>query len=145
MVSDTSMVRKAFVGDCFSNQFYRYHCPTYGILNIVDCNTKCFKRNIWLFDHGNYDEYRQKLSNVNWDNLLRESDVNTCAIKFNETVLNHAKSCIPNKTVTIRQADPPWITTTIRQYVNVNAYTNVQRKLKSTRRGLDLENNGIYV
>ena len=81
MVSDPSIIQKAYVGDCFLNQYFRYHCPTYGILRTRDSTTKCFKRNIWLFNEGNYDKYRENLSTVDWDNLFHGQDVNTHVLK----------------------------------------------------------------
>ena len=30
----------------------------------------CFKRRIWLYDRGNYYQYRDKLQRVDWDELI---------------------------------------------------------------------------
>ena len=39
----------------------RYHCPVFGIINCPKPVHKCFKHKIWLYDRGDYDEYRRLL------------------------------------------------------------------------------------
>ena len=104
------------VGDPFLHQDIRYHCPIYGILNFCKPKRKAFSRRIWQYDHGNYDLLRQKAVDTDW-NLLRHDNIDTYAQTITDQILTLAESCIPNKTVTIRPSDPPWITTFIRRYI----------------------------
>jgi hypothetical protein len=41
----------------------RFHCPTYDIFNCKKHISSCCKRNIWLYEKGNYDDLRHFLSN----------------------------------------------------------------------------------
>ena len=128
LASDTSIILKTYVGECFLNQPTRYHCPIYGFLQSPITNTKCFKRNIWLFNEGNYDEYREKLSRQNWDDILNSENVNTCVLKFNELVVKIAKECIPNKLVTIRKSDPPWLNNSTKKLIRQRNRAHVKAK-----------------
>ena len=112
LVNDDSLIKKSYVGDCFLQQPIRYHCPIFGVLNLVK-NTYTFKRHIWLFKKGNFDLYREKLNSVDWDETFRDSDINTCVNRLNDLILINAKSSIPNKTITVRQNDPPRLTSSI--------------------------------
>ena len=42
------------VGEPFLEQDIRYHCPVFCVLNFNKQKTHVFKRNIWLFDQGDY-------------------------------------------------------------------------------------------
>jgi hypothetical protein len=55
---------------------HSFHCPTYGIFNCKKQTSSCHKRNIWLYEKGNYDDSRRDLQSVQWDTLIIESDVN---------------------------------------------------------------------
>ena len=35
-----------------------FHCPTHGIFNCEKHTSSCYKRNIWLYEKGNYDDLR---------------------------------------------------------------------------------------
>lgn len=70
-------------------------------------SSTCFWRDIWLFNHGNYNEYREKLNSNHWDEILQELDLDACIEKMNEIIIHAAKMCIPYKTVVKRRHDPP--------------------------------------
>jgi hypothetical protein len=52
----------------------RYHCPIIGFLNIPKKFPKTSKRKIWLYDRGDYDKFKQYLSDVDWDSLISFHD-----------------------------------------------------------------------
>ena len=54
------------------NQSINQHI--YGILKIENSSHTCFKRNILLYDRGDYAKFREKLQNVNWDDILNPDD-----------------------------------------------------------------------
>ena len=134
LVSDHSIVEKSSVGDCFLDQYIRYHCPTYGLLSQPALVSHCFKRNIWLFSAGDYVSYRQNLANVDWDSLLDESDINKSVSNFNKTIVECAKLSIPNKSVIIRQSDPQWINNAVRKLIRKRRrlYNRAKRTKKDT-------------
>ena len=60
-------------------------------------------------NRGDYNEYRQQLTQTDWDQVFESNDINVCADKFTNSILKAAKASIPNKTVIIRPNEPQWI------------------------------------
>jgi hypothetical protein len=54
------------------------HCGwffrTYWFLNIPKISQKTFKHKIWLYDRGDYDKFKQYLSDVDWDSLISSNN-----------------------------------------------------------------------
>ena len=47
---------------------------------------------------------------TSWDSILNEEEsIDTCVSNFTESLLTVASKCIPNKIITIRQNDLPWL------------------------------------
>ena len=84
-----------------------------------------FKRRIWQYDRGDYDLLRQKASSSDW-NSLQNSDINIYTKNFRNLLIEMTDSCIPNRHVTIRPTEPPWITTLIKK----NIYVYVKERIK---------------
>ena len=55
-------------------------------------------------------------SSTDW-NALHNSDINVYAKRLIDKILKISKDCIPNKIVTIRPSDPPWMSTSIKRYI----------------------------
>ena len=55
-------------------------------------------------------------SSTDW-NALHNSDINVYAERLIDKILEISKDCIPNKIVTIRPSDPPWMSTSIKRYI----------------------------
>ena len=104
------------VGDPFLHQNIRYHCPVFGIFNFRKPKCLSFKRRIWKYDDGNYEMLRQKASATNW-NDFQNNDINTYCENLIEHLQSITEMCIPNKGITIRPSDPPWITTSIKRHI----------------------------
>ena len=78
---------------------------------------KTYKRHIWLNDRGDYNQFRHKLNQVNWDQVSVSNNVNECAEKITDSIINAAKESIPNKTVSIRPSEPQWINSQIKREI----------------------------
>ena len=104
------------VGDPFLHQDIRYHCPVFGVFNFRKPKCLSFKRRIWKYDDGNYEMLRQKASATNW-NDFQNNDINTYCANLTEHLQSITEMCIPNKVITIRPSDPPWITTFIKRHI----------------------------
>ena len=78
---------------------------------------KGFKRHIWVYEKGNYDLFRNKLAQVNWDNAFSFDNINTIADTISEHIITAAKESIPNKTVFIRPNKPEWINSNIKRQI----------------------------
>ena len=74
-------------------------------------------RSIRLYEKGNYDDLRRDLQSVQWDILIIENDVNQSVTNVTSTILQIALSNVPNKAITIRTKDCPWITNDIKRTI----------------------------
>ncbi|CAC5356718.1 unnamed protein product [Mytilus coruscus] len=118
------------VGHPFLNANIRYHCPTFGIIKIEKPSQTCFKRRIWLYDSGDLNLFREKLSAVDWENFIIDgnNDVDLLVESFTQILLKTAAESIPNKIITVRKTDPPWINNTIRRAIRKRNRMNKRAK-----------------
>ena len=61
ITNDAHIITYCGVGPPLLDQI-RFHCPIISLLNFPKCRQKTFKRKIWLYDRGDYDRYRNILS-----------------------------------------------------------------------------------
>ena len=114
LVSNVQSIEMFGVGEPFLMQDIRYHCPIYSIFTLKKPVTKTFKRKIWLYEKGNYDELRTKVSEFDWNNV-RNEDTNQYALNFSSKLLEISSDCIPTKFITLRPQDVPWMNNNIRK------------------------------
>ena len=77
--------------------------------------TISFKRHVWLYDRADFDAYRNDLSITDWDNIIDNNiEIDTIVSSLTEKMIEIFSVHIPNKMVTIRQNDLPWINNNIR-------------------------------
>ena len=128
LVSNKDRIIFSGVGDPFLQQDLRYHCPVFGVFNFSKPKIKCFKRRVWQYDRGDYDLLRQKAYSSDW-NSLQIPDINVYAKNFYEHLIEITDFCIPNRQVTIRPTEPPWITTLIKKHIRMRkrAYKKAKR------------------
>ena len=74
-----------------------------------------FKRKIFLYDKGDYESYRNLLSVVDWDGIFRNDDIDIITNTIPNTILDAANKTIPNRYITVKKDNPPWITTKIKK------------------------------
>ncbi|KAK3098445.1 hypothetical protein FSP39_019540 [Pinctada imbricata] len=68
------MIASSGVIEPFLDVNIRYHHPIVAILHHVKHSSNSFKRKIWLYDQGNYDNYRSRLSQVDWDSIIDQAE-----------------------------------------------------------------------
>ena len=98
------------MGDPFLGQDLRYHCPIFGIFKFYKPIRRSFTRHIRRYEQENYDLRKEMALSTDW-NALHNPDLNVYAKRPIDKILEISKDCIPNKIVTIRPSDPPWMTT----------------------------------
>jgi hypothetical protein len=76
-----------------------------------------YKRKIFLYDKGDFDSYRQQLTDVDWETLFGHNDVDTIVDIITNTILNIADNTIPNRFITVHKDSRPWITTSIKKFI----------------------------
>ena len=91
------------------------HSTLSAVLNFKVKHDESYKRLVWDYKNANFDEFRTKLCEASWDDCFTTGDINVASKMWNELFLNIARTCIPNKIVTIRPRDSPWFTTKLHQ------------------------------
>ena len=106
------------------------HKPIYARLNYNRHRLPVYKRLIWDFNNTDFDTFRMKLEETNWENLLTNIvSLDECVHLFTKTFIDIAKTYINNKTVTIRNRDKPWLHNEIRKQIRIR-----KRMHKSAKR-----------
>ena len=93
------------------------HCPIYGTLSLSRPREKPYKRQIWLYNKGNFQNLRNVLEDCNWDAVFLNKSVDDMCEACVNLFLTLSKTCIPFKVVTIKPKDKPWITSDIKQLI----------------------------
>ena len=88
MVSNVNYVDLSGVGEPFLLQNIRFHCPVFCVFKYKRQTVKSFQRKIWLYEQGNYNNLRLKVSEFDWE-TIRDNDVNIYAEKFTEKLLTN--------------------------------------------------------
>ena len=107
------------VADTFIPNQIRYHCPIILLLKFFrPKKNKTFKRRIWNYKLANFDRYRVILSEYNLDEKLQDNlDIDVNVQQITDALITAAEQSIPNKVVTIRPAQHPWITCHIKNLI----------------------------
>ena len=96
-----------------------------------------YKRNVWMYKHGNYDMFNNLISNFPWEEtFLNCESVDSACYKFTETYLDMARQCIPSKSITIRPNDKPWMTSELRK--NLRIRDRLHKKSRKTKLQADI-------
>ena len=69
LTNDINFVPYSIVGPPLLEQT-RYHCPVIGFINAPKLMSRTTKRKIWLYNQGDFDEYRRRLSVVDWNSFF---------------------------------------------------------------------------
>ena len=99
---------------------------------------KAFNRRIWNYNLADFDKYRHVLTNSNLEEKLNQTtDIDQNTKEVTETIIYAADQAIPNKYVTIRPTEHPWITCHIKNLIRKRKRSF--RKFKRTTNPLHLE------
>ena len=84
----------------------------------IDCRfklSKCFKRVVWDYKHGDYERFRQQVSDMDRDTIINDDyTTNNLCINFTNKFLTIAKESIPLKTILVRHNDKSWISSELK-------------------------------
>jgi hypothetical protein len=90
-----------------------------------------YKRDVWLYKHGNYDGLNSEIDQFDWNSHLSSlNDIDEMSSKFSNKYIELAKKYIPVKTVTIRPNDKPWFNSSIRKSMRLRDRLHKQLKRK---------------
>ena len=106
-----SGVHQSLQGQC-------HHKSIYGILSVTNPVPPPYKRRLWFYDKVSTTAIRKSIEMYPWRNALGSI---TCLSQqvdiLSEVLLNIFFNFIPNKVVTIKSKDVPWITGTIKSMI----------------------------
>ena len=90
------------------------HKPIFAMLNYSVPKRKTYKRMVWNYNEGLYEEFRYSLLNAPWQGCYIRDDVNTSVQNWLDLFLYCAESCVPHYETTIRPCDKPFMKSHIR-------------------------------
>lgn len=122
-------VLTSFVADPFLSDLVRFHCPIVSVLNFTKPQQNCFRRKIWIYDKGEYQKYNEKLSSIDWSFIDNDQNPDNIADCIDQNILNAASESIPNRIVTIRPNDVPWINNDVKKQIRKRRKLHQRAKL----------------
>ena len=94
----------------------RYHRPIVALINSAKQTDFIFRRKIWLYNRGNYENCRSNIGNKEWDPLFDDQlSIDEITKNLPVTILKLAADSISNGIIAIRNNDLPWITSDIKK------------------------------
>ena len=97
-----------------------------------------YERRIWDFSRANIQGIRQAISGIDWDKSFSNVNVNDRVIFVTECILNVFYNFVPNKMITVRNKDAPWMTPEIKKMILDKAKI-YRRYVKKGRNTCDYE------
>ncbi|CAC5381576.1 unnamed protein product [Mytilus coruscus] len=134
MTSNVNEISYCCVGPPLADQI-RYHCPVIGFLNFLKTPLKAFKLKIWLYDKGDYDLFRNTLSEADWDTIIASDSVDEVTENITNTILQATAISIPNKIITVRKNSPVWLKNDIKKIIRKK--NRIHRKAKKFNKQSD--------
>jgi hypothetical protein len=94
------------------------HSFVYARINVFPEKQKCYKRRIWDFSKIDYTVLHTNLLNINYEDICMNTDnIDDLYCKWYETFREALEFSIPNRIVTIRPRDKPWMSSDIRKAI----------------------------
>ena len=90
------------------------HRTISGMLKLKIPKPHAYKREMWDFKHGNFDQFRASLDENNWDTCLETDDIDVACERWSDTFLTIARESVNTKDVTVRPGDKPWFNNYLR-------------------------------
>ena len=99
----------------------------------------------WDYSNANIESINLAIESFNWGNAFAGKDIHAQVALFNETLLNILSNFIPNRTKTLTDSDPLWMTDDINSKIKLKnkfycQYMRHQRQINSLLKIEDLHN-----
>ena len=94
------------------------------IYSTLNFHTPCpppYKRKVWDYKTAKTNSIRKDLSNINWQTLFLNLNVNEMSLVFADTFLSILSQHISNKIITCNDKDAPWITPEVKSAIRSNS------------------------
>ena len=133
IVNNTDIVEFSGVGENILPNTVRYHCPIFCVLKVPKSHTRTYKRKIWTFSKTDFQDYQTNLKNQDWDALI-SNDIDLTCSNINNCIIDVATKTIPNKVITSRPSEPPWMHNDIRTFIRtLKRLQSIAKKYDSPR------------
>ena len=85
-----------------------------------------YERLVWDYSKAELTNIRKSPFQINWHNALKDLNVNDQVEYLSSCILNVFSNFVPNKTITYRDKDPPWMTEEVKKlcYMKAKIYEN---------------------
>ena len=130
MVRNESNILTSGVADLL----IRYHCPTVVLLQFTRPMLRPYKRKIWNYARVDFDKFREILREHYLAAQIQHNNIDTGLQQITEAVFDAASKSIPNKTVTTRHNDHPWITCHIKNLLRKRQRCHQKLKKKNKKK-----------
>ena len=121
------------------------HHAVYFKTNFLTTKTYCYSRKVWQYENADFNLYRQKLRDSDWNIHDKSIDEQLNCIITN--IAQSAEQTIPNKNVKIKPMDLPWFHNDIRKNIRVRNRLHTKAKRDNTpeawRRFREARNNVV--
>ncbi len=95
-----------------------HHQIIHGKVSIDNLAPPPFSRKIWFYDRADISSIRKSMELFRWREVLSEIDCPNLKVKLlNDVLLNIFSNFIPNKSITVRPRQAPWITQSIKNFI----------------------------
>ena len=95
-----------------------HHQIVYGKLSVRVLSPPPYRRRIWFYDRANVAAIKKSIEMFPWKDTLSDIACPNQQVKcLNETLLNIFSNFIPNKIITVRPRQAPWITQSIKNFI----------------------------
>ncbi len=108
------------------------HCIIFAILKYKTNKPKCYKRNVWNYDKGDYDKFQNLLLDAPWHecyNMYNGNNFNDIIHKWMNIFFSIATKCIPYYEFTVRPGDKDFMNSEIRSLMRVRHFLWNQHKV----------------
>jgi len=109
------------------------HCPVFVNIKEKLPNPVSYKRKVYQYSLANHEGLNRSIRNTNWDVLFSSSNVDIIAEELGNLLSRKCDIFIPNKVITIKTRDTPWMNSHIHRLIRRR---NRQHK-KAKRRNLE--------
>jgi hypothetical protein len=99
LISKTEVIAPVHLND---------HCTIVGEINLPLSKPKAYKRTMWSYRTANFDNFRDSLNEVEWDDCIVGNDPDLAVNNWTDKFLEVVNTQIPHKEVTVRPTSNKW-------------------------------------
>ena len=109
------------------------HCCTYVKIKSTQPVQQSFKRTLYIYSKLNEDDFLDKIGRIDWNDIVNSGTVDTAAELFSKNIMDVGKTCMPVKTIKVKNNDAPWIRQEIKKLIkkkqNIHAFAKALKSV----------------